>query len=377
MTHFIQLCLFPALLQGLGLEYCRSLALQGTRLLVIASRSGALPADSLSELTAVGCTVVSVKVDSRNASALRRVLNWAHEHLPHIEHFAHAAGTSGFSLLHDMGLEEFSTVADVKVSWGAILTGLDFQDARGTAVDSNPLTTCCAAPSLPQTAGAGVFQQAALPLASQLLFSSTSAVWSQSGAAHYASSNAFLDAHSSANQLAGLPSTAVRFGPFAGAGMAAAHVEGLAALGLKSLQPAQVQEAYHAAGSASQLLYARLDTPRFSKIYSAKGRWSLLDQLLLTAAPAGASSLLSLPHEGHTGAQRPSLARGQNRSWGLEQVAGVVRGAAADILGAQLGGECGCRTSVLIVLCCGMLVTRPFCLHPPHCRQRQSGSGRD
>lgn len=95
--------------------------------------------------------------------------------------------------------------------------------------------------SLLQTAAAAAFQQAALPLRSQLLFSSISAVWSQSGSAHYAAANAYLDAHAAASQAAGLPGTAVQFGPFAGAGMAAAHVEGLAALGLKSLDPRQVR----------------------------------------------------------------------------------------------------------------------------------------
>lgn len=102
-------------------------------------------------------------------------------------------------------------------------------------------STCClSCPLTPQTAGAAAFQRAALPLTSQLLFSSTSAVWSQSGSAHYAAANAFLDSHAAASQVAGLPGTAVQYGPFAGAGMAAAHVEGLAALGLKSLQPQQV-----------------------------------------------------------------------------------------------------------------------------------------
>lgn len=92
-----------------------------------------------------------------------------------------------------------------------------------------------------QTVAAAAFQVARIPLVSQLLFSSTSAVWSQSGSSHYAAGNAFLDFHAAASQAAGLPGTAVQYGPFADAGMAAAHVEGLAALGLKSLQPQEVR----------------------------------------------------------------------------------------------------------------------------------------
>lgn len=91
-----------------------------------------------------------------------------------------------------------------------------------------------------QTNTAAAFQQAAIPVDSRLLFSSTSAAWSQSGSAHYAAANAALDADAAAGHLAGIPATAVQYGPFAGAGMAAAYVEGLEALGLKSLLPKQV-----------------------------------------------------------------------------------------------------------------------------------------
>lgn len=89
---------------------------QGCRLLVVASRSGALPPEALSELAGAGCVVLAVAADSSNASKLRGVLDWAREELPHIQHFAHAAGITGITLLHDMDLKAFLTVANVKVS---------------------------------------------------------------------------------------------------------------------------------------------------------------------------------------------------------------------------------------------------------------------
>lgn len=89
--------------------------LQGCRLLVVASRSGGLPADALAELAAAGCTMLAVQADSSDAAAVQRVLDWAREELPHIQHFAHAAGVSGFALLQDVGLQEFLSVTDVKV----------------------------------------------------------------------------------------------------------------------------------------------------------------------------------------------------------------------------------------------------------------------
>jgi hypothetical protein len=43
----------------------------------------------------------------------------------------------------------------------------------------------------------------------------------------------------------------------------------------------QITCSSQAAGAASQLLYVRASVTRFSKIYSSKGRWSLLDGALL------------------------------------------------------------------------------------------------
>ena len=223
-------------LQGLGLEYCRSLVQRGCRLLVVASRSGALPANALAELATAGCTVLAVRADSADAATVARVLAWAREELPHLEHFAHASGVTGTALLQDMSPQDVHAVADVKVGW--CRDHLHVVDQRTSHM--LPHTAASLLPVMMQTAAAAAFPQAALPLGSQLLFSSISAVWSQSGSAHYAAANAYLDAHAAASQAAGLPATAVQFGPFAGAGMAAAHVEGLAALGLKSLDPRQV-----------------------------------------------------------------------------------------------------------------------------------------
>lgn len=79
-----------------------------------------------------------------------------------------------------------------------------------------------------------------MPLQSHILFSSTSGVWSQPGASHYAAANMCLDAVSSARQFCGFASVALQLGPFAGKGMAAEHVGSLRALGIHSLTPDEV-----------------------------------------------------------------------------------------------------------------------------------------
>ena len=60
------------------------------------------------------------------------------------------------------------------------------------------------------------------------------------GAGHYAAANAALDGLASQRQSQGLPATALQYGPFSETGMAAAHVNQLASLGLHGLKPSQV-----------------------------------------------------------------------------------------------------------------------------------------
>lgn len=74
------------------------------------------------------------------------------------------------------------------------------------------------------------------------LFSSTSAVWNQPGAASYAAGNAFLDAYADSCQRAGMPGLACQFGPFSATGMAAAYSDQLKMLGLNSLRPLKVKQ---------------------------------------------------------------------------------------------------------------------------------------
>lgn len=72
-----------------------------------------------------------------------------------------------------------------------------------------------------QLVGASALSDYPLPTLSTTLFSSTASVWSQTGAAHYASANGCLDTLAHAWQAAGVPATAVKFGPVGDVGMAA------------------------------------------------------------------------------------------------------------------------------------------------------------
>ena len=93
----------------------------------------------------------------------------------------------------------------------------------------------------PKAVGAYTFDAANMPLLTEQMFSSTSAVWSQPGAGHYAAANSTLDAVAAAKHATGVPACAVQFGPFGGVGMAAQRGAALAAIGLRTLQPSEVR----------------------------------------------------------------------------------------------------------------------------------------
>jgi NAD(P)-dependent dehydrogenase (short-subunit alcohol dehydrogenase family) len=104
--------------QGLGLEYAQQLVAAGCRCLVLTSRAGTLPASVLREFAAAGVAAFAVAADFSDAASAAAVLEWAREHLPAVEHYAHAAGVSGFALLGDLSDGQLWEVARPKVGGG-------------------------------------------------------------------------------------------------------------------------------------------------------------------------------------------------------------------------------------------------------------------
>ena len=108
------------------------------------------------------------RCDVGDVAAGQRVAAWAREHLPAVQMYAHAAGALGQDAIADLTPEVHWAVCRAKV------VGASLGAALGC-------------------------------VESQHLFSSTAAVWSQPGAAHYSGANAYLDVHAAGHRFDGLP----------------------------------------------------------------------------------------------------------------------------------------------------------------------------
>ena len=86
-----------------------------------------------------------------------------------------------------------------------------------------------------------MLQAIGLSCQSIVYLSSTSSIWSQSGAAHYAAANTYLDALARCVQSSGMHALAIQYGPFDKVGMAAAHILVLSNIGLDALDPNEVK----------------------------------------------------------------------------------------------------------------------------------------
>lgn len=146
--------------KGLGLEHTRRALKSGCPCLVATSRRPQLSKEELIRLVEDRPTsaVFMVAADSGSAAAMQRITSWAHENLPVLQDYVHAAGLIGLDSIADVSEDRLWEVA------------------------------------CPKVIGTHALSAAGLHTASHHALSSTSAVWSQSQAAHYSIANAYLDA---------------------------------------------------------------------------------------------------------------------------------------------------------------------------------------
>ncbi|WP_309031834.1 type I polyketide synthase, partial [Streptomyces alfalfae] len=260
---------------ALGAHVARWLAGRGAEHLLLTSRRGpaAEGADELrAELTALGARVTLAACDAADRNALADVLASVPAEFP-LTAVVHAAGIERSAVLADLDPDDLTEFADVLTA-----------KADG-ARNLHELL-------------------ADTPLDAFVLFSSISGVWGSSGQGAYAAANAYLDGLALHRRAAGLPATAVAWGPWGGGGMVATDAQAtqLHRWGLGTMAPDVAVAALATAleRGDGNIVVADVDWARFAGTFMAQRPSALLGELpdvqaLFDAAPVeqGATSELA------------------------------------------------------------------------------------
>ncbi|ATL32353.1 type I polyketide synthase [Streptomyces formicae] len=283
-------------LGALGGHVARWLAAHGAEHVALASRRGADAegADELAaELDELGARVTFAACDVADRESVAALL----ESLPALDAVVHTAGIERSASLADLGADELAGVLAAKVDGARNLHEL-LADA---------------------------------PLDAFVVFSSIAGVWGSSGQGAYAAANAYLDGLAAHRRAAGLPATAVAWGPWGGGGMVATGEQAalLHRWGLSTMAPAVA-----IAGLATALergeggvVVADVDWERFAGTFMAQRTSPLLSELPQVRAVFEAST----PEQGSSAlAQRLA---GLDEAEQERQLTDLVRYEAATVLG--------------------------------------------
>ncbi|MGW5394667.1 SDR family NAD(P)-dependent oxidoreductase, partial [Streptomyces koyangensis] len=277
----------PVLVTGgtgaLGGEVARLLAERGAKRLVLAGRRGpATPgaAELVARLARHGCEAVVVACDLSDRDAVTDLL----EHHP-VRAVVHAAGIVDDGVLDALTPDRLAAVLDAKAHSADLLDELTGE------------------------------------LTGFVVFSSLAGVIGSAGQGPYAAANAHLDALVERRRSRGLPGTALAWGAWAGAGMAAdpAAAARLARGGLPAMAPDRALEAMATALAAgeSTLVVADIDWERF-----APGFTAVRPSRLLAELPEAAQVVRGADATGPAGPAAPDADTVETIV--LEAVAGVL-----------------------------------------------------
>ncbi|MFE3312938.1 type I polyketide synthase, partial [Embleya sp. NPDC059213] len=236
---------------GLGAQVARWAAAQGAEHLVLTGRRGPQApgaGELVDELTALGARVTVAACDVADRDALARLVADVEADGPAIRAVVHTAGIGQAATVAETDLAACARITEGKVLGAAHLDTL-FGDRELDAF---------------------------------VLFSSIAGVWGSGAQGAYAAGNAQLDALARRRRSRGLAATAVAWGPWAGAGMAAGESgEQLARRGLRAMDPgtAVALMAHAVARPEAGTVLADVDWPHFLRRFTALRPSALLGDL--------------------------------------------------------------------------------------------------
>lgn len=171
---------------GIATSIAASLVAAGARHIALLARSK-LPAATVAELTELGATVHAVQADCADRGQLANALKQLRTTAPPLGGVVHAAGSLADGLISSLDWQQAGIALRPKIQGALLLDELTRDDALQFFV----------------------------------LLSSMAGSLGNAGQAAYAAANSFLDACANWRRQRGLPATAIAYGPWHGAGMAA------------------------------------------------------------------------------------------------------------------------------------------------------------
>ncbi len=196
-------------LGALGLRVAEWLATEGAGAVALLARRAPTHEveAALDKIRVKGTKVAVLRGDAADAASLQHAMAQLPADCPPLRGVIHAAGVLADGILSEMTLDQLDRAMSPKVQ-GA-------QNLHAATRD--------------------------LPLDFFVLFSSVASVLGSPGQANYAAGNAYLDALAHERRRAGLPATAVNWGPWAGSGMAAeaGRDESVKSRGMALIEPSQ------------------------------------------------------------------------------------------------------------------------------------------
>ena len=209
--------------------------------LVLTSASGEADEAFLAALRRRAKSVIVKRCDWSEETSVTELLSWARENLPVVSLIVHAAGRMLPCNIVDMTESQFDDVVGCKVvSLKASVT---------------------------------------FPAMRQWIISSISAIWSQTGGAHYTAASLYQQRVADTYHAKGVNITSGAFGPFKDTGMAAHYSDDMRALGLVALAPEETVPSFAVAASrgCSSFVYADILPQTLIDVNSMKGRMAVFD----------------------------------------------------------------------------------------------------